>query len=87
MRILSATEGARSFSRILDAMEQGGEEIVVMRNRHPVAKLVPGAPRMTAIEALGDIYSTLDDQEGAAWLADIRKGDRLRVAEARDPWA
>ena len=41
---------------------------------------------MNAIEALGDIYGTLDDAEGSAWLSDIHDGDRLRVAEARDPW-
>jgi len=86
MRTLTATVVARSLSRLLDSLEQGGEEIVVTRNRHPVAKLVPGAPRMTAIEALGDIYRTLDDEEGRSWLEDIRSGDRLRVAEARDPW-
>lgn len=87
MRTLSATEVARNFSRLLDSLEHGGEEIVVMRNKHPVAKLVPGAARMNAIEALGDLYATLDDSDGAAWLEDIRRGDRLMVAEARDPWA
>jgi hypothetical protein len=58
-----------------------------MRNKHPVAKLVPGAARMNAIEALGDIFATLDDAEGAAWIKDIERGDRLMAAEARDPWA
>jgi len=86
MRTLTATVVARTFSRLLDSLEHGGEEIVVMRNKHPVAKLVPGAPRMNAIEALGDIYATLDDAEGGAWLKDIKSGERLRVAEARDPW-
>jgi len=86
MRTLTATAVARSFSRLLDSLEHGGEEIVVTRNKHPVARLVPGAPRMSAIEALGDIYGTLADEEGSAWLEDIRSGDRLRVAEARDPW-
>ena len=87
MRTLTATVVARSFSKILDALEHGGEEIVVMRNRHPVARLVPGASRLTAIEALGDISATIDDGEGAAWLEDIERRQPLRVAEARDPWA
>jgi antitoxin (DNA-binding transcriptional repressor) of toxin-antitoxin stability system len=85
--VLSATEVARSFSRLLDSLEHGGEEIVVMRNKHPAAKLVSGAARMNALEALGDIYSTIDDTAGASWLADIDRGKRLLVAEARDPWA
>ena len=87
MKTLSASDVARNFSRLLDSLEHGGEEIVVMRNKHPVAKLVPGAARMNAIEALGDIFATLDDAEGDAWLKDIARGDRLLVAEARDPWA
>lgn len=87
MRLLSATEVARTFSRVLDSLEQGGEEIVVMRHNHPVATLVPGAARMTALEALADIHRTLDDSEGAAWLSDMQDADRLLVQEARDPWA
>lgn len=87
MITMTATEVARGFSRILDKLERGGDEIVIIRNNHPVAKIVPGAPRMNAIEALGDLHGTLDDREGAAWLADIRKGDRKFAAEARDPWA
>jgi antitoxin (DNA-binding transcriptional repressor) of toxin-antitoxin stability system len=86
MRTLSATEVTRSFSRILDSLENGGEEIVVTRNRHPVAKLVPGAPRMTALEALADIYRTLDDDEGEAWLTDMQGADRRLAREVRDPW-
>ena len=86
MRTLTATVVSRTFSRLLDSLEHGGEEIVIMRNKHPVAKLVPGAPRMNAIEALGDLYGTLHDAEGGAWLDDIRSHERRWVAEARDPW-
>ena len=87
MRMLSATVVARSLSRLLDSMEHGGEEIVVTRNKHPIAKIVPGAPRLHAIEVLGDIYATLDDAEGGAWLKDMQQDERLLAAEARDPWA
>lgn len=86
MITMTATEVVRGFSRLLDKLEHGGEEIVIVRNNHPIAKLTPGAPRMNAIEALGDLYGTLDDHEGTAWLEDIRKGDRMIAAEARDPW-
>ena len=87
MRTMSATDVARGFSRVLDELEHGGEEIVVMRNKHAVARLLPGAPRMTALEAFGDLYRVLDDAEGAAWIKDAEKADRLLVAERRDPWA
>jgi antitoxin (DNA-binding transcriptional repressor) of toxin-antitoxin stability system len=87
MKTMTATEVARAFSRVLDSLEHGGEEIVVVRNQHPVARIIPGASRMTAIEALGDLYRTLDDAEGATWAADSAHADRLLVAEAGDPWA
>jgi prevent-host-death family protein len=87
MRTITATEAARNFSRVLDSLEHGSDEIVVLRNNQPVAKLVPGAPRMTALEALADLHRTLPDAEGAAWLEDARRMDRRWRREAHDPWA
>jgi antitoxin (DNA-binding transcriptional repressor) of toxin-antitoxin stability system len=84
---MTATEVSRHFSRVLDTLERGEEEIVVLRGRHPVARMVPGAPRMTALEALGDLYRTLDDAEGEAWLEDMAGADRRLRREVRDPWA
>lgn len=86
MRTISATEAARNFSRVLDLLEHESEEIIVVRNKHPVAKLVPGAPRLTALEALADLYRTLPDKEGATWLADSRRVDRRTRRRIRDPW-
>lgn len=86
-RTVTATEAARNFSRILDLLEHGSEEIVVVRNHHPVARILPGAPRMTALEALSDLYRTLPEAEGATWVRDARKLDRKRHPKTRDPWA
>jgi prevent-host-death family protein len=87
MKTITATEAARNFSRVLDMLEHGSEEIVLVRNNHPVAKLVPGAPRLTAREALGDLYRTLPDAEGASWLKYARKMGRSLRRQLRDPWA
>jgi antitoxin (DNA-binding transcriptional repressor) of toxin-antitoxin stability system len=87
MRTMTATEVARGFRRVLDSLEHGGEEIVVVRNHQPVARLVPGAARVTALEALADLHRSLEDAEGEAWLGDLRGADRLLAREARDPWA
>jgi antitoxin (DNA-binding transcriptional repressor) of toxin-antitoxin stability system len=87
MKTMTATEVSRNFSRVLDSLERGDEEIVILRGRQPVARMVPGAPRMTALEALGDLHRTLDDAEGEAWLADLAGADRRRGREVRDPWA
>ena len=87
MKILTATEISRNFSRILDDLERGGEEIVIVRGKHPVARMVPGAPRLNALEALADLYHTIDDAEGSAWLKDMENADRQVKKEMRDPWA
>lgn len=86
MKTLSATEISRNFSHVLDELERGGEEIVILRGKHPVAKMVPGAPRLTALQALADLYRTLEDREGRAWLRDIARADRALRKEMRDPW-
>ncbi len=85
MKILTATEISRNFSRVLDELERGSEEIIVMRGKHPVAKMVPGAPRLTALEALADLYRTLDDADGRTWLKDMANGDRQVRKETREP--
>lgn len=87
MKILTSTEISRNFSRVLDELEHGGEEIVIMRGKHPVAKMVPGAPRLSALEALADLYRTLEDTDGSSWLKDIEEADRRLKKEMRDPWA
>jgi antitoxin (DNA-binding transcriptional repressor) of toxin-antitoxin stability system len=75
---MTATEVGRNFIRVLDSLERSAEEIVILRGSHPVARMVPGAPRMTALEALDDLHRTLDDADGEAWLADIVGADRRR---------
>ena len=42
---------------------------------------------MTALEALADLYRTLADAEGAAWLEDAKRADRRVRKQIRDPWA
>ncbi|MCI0413980.1 type II toxin-antitoxin system Phd/YefM family antitoxin [bacterium] len=86
MKVMTATELARNLRRVLDTLQNGTEEIVVMRNNQPVAKLVPGAPTMTALEALSDLYRTLPDDEGEKWLKDARRGSRVLRKEMRNPW-
>ncbi|MCL1920669.1 MAG: type II toxin-antitoxin system prevent-host-death family antitoxin [Kiritimatiellaeota bacterium] len=88
MTTMTATEVSRNFSRVLDSVEHGEEEIGIVRNKHPVARIVPEAKAMTAVEALGDLYSTLPAEEGAAWMNDIEDMRQWMVAEPRvDPWA
>ena len=65
----------------------GGEEIVIMRNRHPVAKLIPGAPEMRALDAFADLFGIIPDAEGKSWLNDMKTFDRKAdKKELADPW-
>ena len=87
MKALTASELARNLRRVLDGLEHGREEVVIMRNKRAVARLLPGGPLMTATEAMSDLYRTLPDAEGAAWLEDARGADASLKKELRDPWA
>jgi antitoxin (DNA-binding transcriptional repressor) of toxin-antitoxin stability system len=90
MKTLSVTEVARNFSAVLDAVERNQEEIVLVRNRRHVARLVPEAPLHDALSVFGDLYRTLDDKTAEALskaIVSYRKSRRGRVSEMREPWA
>ena len=53
MKTLSVTEVARNFRKVLDSVEHGQEEIVLVRNRRQVARLVPEPPCQNALEVFG----------------------------------
>ncbi len=90
MRTLSATDVARNFRAVLDRIERDQEEIVLVRNRRPVARLVPEAPQQDALSVFGDLYRTLDDNTAdrlTSTLRAARARKRGRLSELRDPWA
>jgi prevent-host-death family protein len=85
MTELTASELARKLSAVLDRLEFGGEEIVILRNNHPIARIIPGAPYRTALEAMADLHRTISPAAAESWLKDSRiPGD---IGEqVRDPW-
>ena len=89
MRTLSVTAVARNFREVLASVEDGQEEIVLVRNAKRVARLVPEAPGQNAMEVFGDLRRTMDAAAGAlaAALFKRRKSPRGRVSELRNPWA
>ncbi|MCK6501383.1 MAG: type II toxin-antitoxin system Phd/YefM family antitoxin [Nitrospira sp.] len=90
MKTLSVTEVARNFSTVIDRVEHRQEEILLVRNRRRVARLVPEPPHQTALEVFGDLYRTLDEQTAAALTAQVsaaRKRRRGRLSELTNPWA
>ena len=90
MKTMTVTEVARNFSSVMDGVESEQEEIVLVRNHKPVARLVPEPPEMTALEVLGDLYRTLDDGTADALAEAIktsRKGKGATLKSLRNPWA
>ena len=53
MAIMTTTEFAKNIKKTLDRLEFGGEEIILVRNKNKIARIIPGSPHLTAIEALG----------------------------------
>lgn len=85
MQTITATELARNFRVMLDRVEFRREELLIVRNNHPVARITPGPATMTALEAFSDLYRTLPDKAGEDWLADSICDSNLD-SEVRNPW-
>jgi antitoxin (DNA-binding transcriptional repressor) of toxin-antitoxin stability system len=86
----TVTEVARNFSAIIDEVETEQEEVILIRNQKRVARLVPEPPEQNALEVLGDLYRTLDDETADALakaIASGKKGKRGTLRELRNPWA
>lgn len=67
VREITATDAARGFSALLDAVERNGETFVVTRGGRPVARVEPATGTSgRAVKALLDHYAA-DDQ----WPADL----------------
>jgi PHD/YefM family antitoxin component YafN of YafNO toxin-antitoxin module len=86
VKIVTATELARNFKQMLDLVEFHGEELTVVRNNHQVAKVLPGPARMSALEAMSDLYRTLSDGAAAEWLENSRDSVGVMSDEIQDPW-
>jgi antitoxin (DNA-binding transcriptional repressor) of toxin-antitoxin stability system len=83
---ITATELARKFKQMMNLVEFQGEELIIIRNNHQVAKIVPGPATMTALDAMSDLYRTLPDDAGAEWVSDSREGGMDSLINLRDPW-
>lgn len=86
MTQMTATEFAKNIKKTLDRLEFGREEIILVRNNHKIARIIPGSPHLTALEAMADIYQTLTPEAARDWLDESRIEGKL-ASEMRDPWA
>jgi prevent-host-death family protein len=76
---VSATEAARNFSDLLDAVEHRGEHFTVVRRGRIVARLEPAAPRGGS-----EVKAVLRrHRRDAAWAADVASVRELLEIEER----
>lgn len=87
MNTVTATELARNFRAMFDKVEFKREELIVIRNKHEVARIIPGPVTMTALEAMVDLYRTLPEDAAHDWLKDAQSAKEELLDEVRDPWA
>jgi prevent-host-death family protein len=80
MKRLTATEAARRFSEMLNAVERRGETFVVVRNGRPVARIGP-APVAQGAAVKETLRAHPGDADWADELRTLRAG--LRVEERR----
>ena len=82
MRSLTATEAARRFSEVLDAVADRGESFVVIRRGRAVARIGPAASARGAdVKAL--LRSRAPDD---TWAEELRELRSLVEAQER-PWS
>ena len=82
---ITVTEFARNLRSIFDKIEHNGEEIVLIRNNQKIARILPGSPLLTAVQAMGDLYKTLSDDAAENWLEESRMNQTLDNG-ALNPW-
>jgi antitoxin (DNA-binding transcriptional repressor) of toxin-antitoxin stability system len=73
---MTVTEFSRNLRSIFDRIEHKSEEIVLIRNKHQIARIVPGPAHMDAIEAMADLHGTLPDSAGKDWERDSRNDEK-----------
>lgn len=88
MKTLSVTEVARNFRAVMDQIEIDLEEVVLVRDRKPIARLVPEPAPMNALEVMGDLFRTLDDHTADALAEAVARGRKTSqgtMNELRNP--
>lgn len=83
MRRLSATEAARRFSELLDAVEDGGESFLVQRHGRTVARIGPATgARGAAVKDL--LRGSPRDRTWGRELRELRAGLTAEERRWRD---
>jgi antitoxin (DNA-binding transcriptional repressor) of toxin-antitoxin stability system len=90
VKTFTVEQAARSFESVLEEVERTNEEVVLVRRKRRVARLVPEPKHQTALEIFSDLEGILDEKAGKALAEGVklaRKGKSKRLSSLRNPWA
>lgn len=83
---MSVTDFAKNMHTIFERIQKSGEEVVLLRDKHRIARIVPAPQHMTAREAMSDLYRTLPEDSALTWISDSRLPGTIED-QLSDPWA
>jgi PHD/YefM family antitoxin component YafN of YafNO toxin-antitoxin module len=87
MKRMTVEQVAGDFQTVLDQVENEHEEVMIVRNRHDVARIVPEPESQTALQVLDDLYQTLDPRAAEAWVKGIAQARHQgTLGELRHSW-
>ena len=84
MIVMTVTEFAKKLKKAFDLVEYKGEEIVLIRNNHKIARILPGSPHLTALEVMSDLFRTLPEDAAKGWEQAGRTTST--IDEMKNPW-
>jgi antitoxin (DNA-binding transcriptional repressor) of toxin-antitoxin stability system len=89
MKVVSATEAARTFSELLNQVRYLGETVEIQRGRDIVARLVPPGPsKIISMSELNTLFASLPHltpEDAESFAADLDK-IRHEPLSPSDPW-
>jgi hypothetical protein len=65
---MTVTDFSRNLRKIFDRLLHQREEIVLIRNKQRIARIIPGTYNLTAREAMSDLYRTIPEDAAKEWV-------------------
>lgn len=84
MEMITETEFVKDAGKIFDRLVFSGKEFVITRKNQEIARIIPFARKMTAMEVMSDIYGILDEEAGKDWYEDSKL--RNSLSEIENVW-
>lgn len=81
---MTITDFSRNMKEVLNQVEYQGQDVILVRNKRPVARLIPQPSGQGALDVMADVFATIGEGAAASWLEEARSGSS--GSGMRDPW-